>query len=42
LAIGEVYDHIEASLQMVAHFVQEGVTVSAMLPARELAEIYRL
>jgi hypothetical protein len=42
LAIGEVYDHIEASLQMVAHFAQEGVTVSAMVPAHELADIYRL
>jgi hypothetical protein len=41
LAIGEVYDHIEASLQMVAHFAQEGVTVSAMVPAHELADIYR-
>jgi len=36
------YDHIEASLQMVAHFSQEGVTVSAMVPAHELADIYRL
>jgi hypothetical protein len=41
LAIGEVYDHIEASLQMVAHFAQEGVTVSAMVPAHELADVYR-
>ncbi len=41
LAIGEVYDHIDASLQMVSHFVQEGVTVSAMVPAHELADIYR-
>ena len=41
LAIGEVYDHIEASLQMVAHFAQEGVSVSAMVPAHELADVYR-
>ena len=41
LAIGEVYDHIDASLQMMAHFAQEGVTVSSMVPAHELADIYR-